>query len=86
MMTYAQIATASLGELTDELAAAGWDSTQTETCDARKSVALLLQETASKYRFENGKLFILTGNAYRFCFASIYCTTKKAAIAAYEAR
>ena len=40
----------------------------------------------TKYRFENGKLFILTDNAYRLCFSSPHCTTKKAAIETYERR
>jgi hypothetical protein len=46
MMTFAQISSATLDQLTDELAAAGWDSTQTDICDARDAVARLLNETA----------------------------------------
>ena len=49
MLTYAQIATATLDQLTDELAAAGWDSTQTETRDARDAVARLLHETVGPF-------------------------------------
>ena len=41
--------------------------------------------TACKYRFENGKLFKLVGNAYVFCFSSIYATTRAQAVKAYEA-
>jgi len=44
MMTFAQISTATLDQLTDELAAAGWDSTQTDIHDAREAVARLLCE------------------------------------------
>ena len=42
MITFDQIATATLDQLTDELGAAGWDSTQTELRDARDAVARLL--------------------------------------------
>jgi len=45
MMNFSQISTATLGQLTDELAAAGWDSSQTEINDARDAVARLLHET-----------------------------------------
>lgn len=44
MMTFSQIATATLDQLTDELAAAGWDSSQTELHDAKEAVARLLCE------------------------------------------
>ena len=44
-MTYAQIATATLDQLTDELAAAGWDSTQDDVYSARDAAARLLHET-----------------------------------------
>lgn len=43
-MTFDQIATATLHELTDELAAAGVDSTQTDIIAAREAVACLLNE------------------------------------------
>jgi len=42
MMTFDQIATATLDQLTDELAAAGWDSCETSIDAARESVARLL--------------------------------------------
>jgi len=42
MMTFDQIATATLEQLTDELAAAGWDSCETSIDAARESVARLL--------------------------------------------
>lgn len=46
-MQFSQIHTASIETLTDELAAAGWDSTQTETHEAREAVARLFHETRS---------------------------------------
>ena len=49
MMTYNEVMTASLDQLTDELAAAGWDSTQTELLDARLAVVGLIAETQSLY-------------------------------------
>lgn len=49
MMTLDQIATANLDQLTDELAAAGWDSTQTELRDAQEAVARLLCEANGDY-------------------------------------
>ena len=42
MMTFDQIADATLEQLTDELAAAGWDSCETTIEAARGSVARLL--------------------------------------------
>ena len=53
MMTYDQIATATLEQLTDELAAAGWDSTQTDIRDAREAVRCLLLEMSGvpSFRF-----------------------------------
>jgi hypothetical protein len=42
MMTFDQIATATLEQLTDELAAAGWDSCEDSIESARHSVARLL--------------------------------------------
>jgi|2_EtaG_2_1085320.scaffolds.fasta_scaffold00153_32 hypothetical protein len=45
MMKFTEIRTATLDELTDELAAACWDSTQTELTDAREAVARLIEET-----------------------------------------
>lgn len=44
-MNFDEIATASLDALTDELAAAGWDSTQTDIGEAREAVTNLLLET-----------------------------------------
>ena len=41
-LTFADIATADLDTLTDELAAAGWDSTQTDAREAREAVVRLL--------------------------------------------
>ena len=38
----------------------------------------------SKYRFENGKLFVLIDNTYVFCYSSIYATSKVQAVKAYE--
>jgi hypothetical protein len=45
IMNLAQITTATLDQLTAELAAAGWESTQTEAREAREAVARLLYET-----------------------------------------
>jgi hypothetical protein len=45
MMTYGQIATATLDQLTDELASAGWNSCETSIEDARESVARLFNST-----------------------------------------
>ena len=42
MITFDQIADATLDQLTDELAAAGWDSCETSIDAARESVARLL--------------------------------------------
>ena len=44
-MNFSQIATASLDELNDELAAAGWESRISSRPDARCAVARLLHET-----------------------------------------
>ena len=44
-MYYNDIHAATLEELTDELAAAGWDSTQTRLSDARDAVARLHNST-----------------------------------------
>lgn len=52
MMTFAQIKTATLDQLTDELVAAGWDSTQTDVTEAREAVTNLLLEV---HRIEVGK-------------------------------
>ena len=49
MMTFDKIATATIDQLTDELAAAGWDSTQTEIYAARDAVARLLHETVGPF-------------------------------------
>lgn len=49
MMNFSQIATATLAQLTDELAAAGWDSTQTGTYEAREAVARLMHETVGPF-------------------------------------
>ena len=57
MMTIDQIATAPLDRLTAELAAAGWDSTQTELSDAREAVARLLYSDVGPFLLcdsENG--------------------------------
>jgi hypothetical protein len=45
MMTFSEISTATLDQLTDELAAAGWDSDETQVGHARESVARLLNTT-----------------------------------------
>lgn len=44
MMTIAQVKTATLDQLTDELAAAGWDSTQQTLDEAREAVTRLLTQ------------------------------------------
>ena len=49
MMNLSQVSTASLEALTDELAAAGWDSTQTDEYSARDAVARLLAETVGPF-------------------------------------
>jgi hypothetical protein len=53
MMTFSQIATADLGQLTDELAAAGWDSTQADICDARDALARLLNEVSGMRLYDS---------------------------------
>ena len=45
MIHFTDIRNASLDTLTDELAAAGWDSTQTDICAAREAVVRLLCES-----------------------------------------
>lgn len=40
---------------------------------------------SNEYRFENGKLYKLEGNAYIHCFSSIYATDEETAIRMYEA-
>jgi hypothetical protein len=49
MMSLSQVSTASLEDLTNELAAAGWDSTQTDLYSARDAVARLLHETVGPF-------------------------------------
>jgi len=49
MMTLRKIAMSKLDELTSELAAAGWDSTQTDTRVARDAVARMLHETVGPF-------------------------------------
>jgi pheromone shutdown protein TraB len=49
MMKYNEIATATLDQLTDELAAAGWESTHTEIIAAREAVVNLLIEVRGLY-------------------------------------
>lgn len=49
MMTFDKIATATIDQLTDELSAAGWDSTQTDVQSSRDAVARLLHETAGPF-------------------------------------
>lgn len=44
MMTYNEARNATLDQLTDELAAAGWDSTQTERSEAFAAVVALIAE------------------------------------------
>jgi hypothetical protein len=86
MMTLEQAQTATLDQLTDELAAAGWDSTQQTRAEAYDAVVALIRETnGTQYRFENGKLYKLNGNSYIHCFSSIYATDEETAIAMYEA-
>jgi inactivated superfamily I helicase len=46
MMTIEQVQTATLDQLTDELAAAGWDSTQQTLGEAREAVLALLAEVS----------------------------------------
>ena len=45
MIHYTEIRNASIDQLTDELAAAGWDSTQTTIYEARDAVARLVNQT-----------------------------------------
>jgi len=49
MLTLTQVSVADLDTLTDELAAAGWDSTQTEVRGAREAVVRLLCEVAGPF-------------------------------------
>lgn len=48
MMTRNEAMTATLEQLTDELAAAGWDSTQQTADEARDAVLRLIDEIESK--------------------------------------
>lgn len=52
MMHYTEIRNATLDQLTDELAAAGWDSTQTDIHDARDAVARLVNETQKLHVYD----------------------------------
>jgi hypothetical protein len=49
MMTFDQIASASMDELTDELAAAGLDSTQEYLSEAQEAVIRLLYATSGPF-------------------------------------
>ncbi len=49
MIHFTEIATSNLSTLTNELAAAGWDSTQTEVTAARDAVARLLHEVSGPF-------------------------------------
>ena len=53
MLHFNEISNATLDQLTDELAAAGWDSTQTEIGDAREAVARLLHETVGPFDLQD---------------------------------
>ncbi len=57
-MNFSEIATADLDALTTELAAAGWDSTQTAEYDAKQAVARLRNEVGDLrlYDSETGDL------------------------------
>ena len=52
MMTYDKIATATFDDLTSELAAAGWDSTQQTIEEARYAVYRLIDETYQESRID----------------------------------
>lgn len=54
MMHFSEINNASLDQLTDELASAGWDSTQTAIHDAREAVARLLNQTQPRDLCDSG--------------------------------
>jgi hypothetical protein len=60
MMTFSQVATATLDELTDELAAACWDSTQTSVLDAREAVARLLNEMSDLRLYDSNTSELIT--------------------------
>lgn len=62
MIHFSQISTASIETLTDELAAAGWDSTQNDIREARSAVARLLNEVDDLrlYDSESGELITST--------------------------
>lgn len=53
MIDFTKISTASLEQLTDELAAAGWDSTQKRVVDARAAVARLAHETQGPFNLRD---------------------------------
>lgn len=53
MMTIDEIATAGLEKLTDELAAAGWDSTMTDRRDAQQAVARLINEAGALHLWDS---------------------------------
>lgn len=88
MMTRNEVATATLDQLTDELAAAGWDSTQQTVEEAREAVLRLLDEmdavTACQYRYEPGHLYALQRDAYVHCYSCNPSLSQEQAIEQYE--
>jgi hypothetical protein len=58
MMPFTDLSLATLDQLTDELAAAGWDSTHVDAHDARQAVARLINEVGylQLYDSETGDL------------------------------
>jgi hypothetical protein len=61
MIAFSAIATASLDQLTDELGAAGWDSSQKSEFAARVAVARLAHETQGPFDLCDSE----TGNVIR---------------------
>ena len=53
MMTFDEISVADLDALTTELAAAGWDSTQSDVRDARQAVARLINDTGDLRMYDS---------------------------------
>lgn len=64
MMTLSKVSVATLDELTDELGAAGWDSTAKDVGQARVDVVRLLCEVLGPPKLVN----IQTGEVYRTAF------------------
>jgi hypothetical protein len=59
MFNFSEISTATIDQLTDELAAAGWDSCETSIRSARGSVARLLNATAGLALYDSETALVI---------------------------